>query len=204
MGKKKKEKIKLWIILLIILLVLVFVITWGKANFLGGDIDDEKKSLKERKLRLDTRYKKVQQVLDRKKSLKIKLETLCKRVLFGVRLGLVILLFLIIYILNLYWKFSFLDLVGYFGGAALAIFVLGFIFVGKSTTVFTLWRYFEQKLTLMIYGKYIDIDKHIESHEKELEKITTDKSEIDKELKEIEEAENEIKKIIEENNNNSA
>jgi chaperonin cofactor prefoldin len=203
MGKKKKEKIKLWIILLIILLVLLFVITWGNANFLSGDIDDEKTSLKERKLRLDTRYKKVQQVLDRKKSLKIKLETLCKRVLFGVRVGLVVLLFIVIYVLNLYWKFSFLDMVGYFGGGALAIFVLGFIFVGKSTTIFTLWRYCEQKLTLMIYGKYIDIDKHIEWHEKELEKITTDKSEIDKELKEIEEAENEIRRIIEENNSNN-
>ncbi len=54
----------------------------------------------------------------------------------------------------------------------------------------------------MIYGKYIDIDKHIDSQEKELAKIISDRSGIDKELKDIEEAENERKRIIEEKDRN--
>ena len=70
--------------------------------------------------------------------------------------------------------------------------------------MFTVWNYFEKKLTLMIYGKYIDIDKHIESHEKELQNITESKTSVDRELSDLVQAELEIKKILEETTGNNS
>ncbi len=82
------------------------------------------------------------------------------------------------------FQFTLLELVEYFGLAAIIILLIGFVVIGSPANFFTIWNYFEKKLTLMIYGKYIDIDKHIELHEKELQKI--DETKTDSTTKEIE------------------
>ncbi len=200
---QNKPDIKPWILFVIIVLVLIYLLTLGKADFLSELNDDRKQDLSERKKLLDHRYNRVQGILDRKKALKKKLETICKRVLLGVRLALVLLLIGGIIITYSYYKFTLLDLAGYFGVAAIGILLIGFIIVGSPANFFTMWTFAEKKLTLKIYGKYIDIDQDIAGHEKQLKKITSDKMGVEKELKDITEAEAEIKKIIEDDNSDS-
>ncbi len=90
--KDNKNGIKTWIIVLIVILVLIYLITLGNVNFLTeGDIS-KKTKLGEKKIILENRFKRVQDVLNKRKSLKRKLEKICKRVLICVRFGLVLLL----------------------------------------------------------------------------------------------------------------
>jgi hypothetical protein len=195
--KDNKVTIKVWIILVIILLVLLYMLSWGKADFLTEGGEARKLRLGEKKKILENRYKRVQEILSKKKTLKRKLETLCTKVLLGVRIGLTLLLIGIIYIAHLFFLFTLLELGEYFGLAAIVILIIGFVLIGSPTNFFSLWNYFEKKLILMIYGKYIDIDKHIEFHEKELQAIVQNKVQIDKESFELLQAELEIKKILE-------
>lgn len=174
------------VILILIILVLLYLLTFGNADLLTANREERKRKLAENKKRLEDRYARVQSLLNRKKQLRIKLETVCRRVLFGVRLTLAVLLLGVLTVLHVYGSVSVLGLVECVGAGAFTLLLVGFVWIGGPTDFFKVWTYFEKKLTLKIYGKYIDIDKHIESHEKELQQIITDTATVDNELKLIE------------------
>ena len=99
-----RANIKPWIIIVIIILVLIYLVTLGKADFFTEGNRERKIKLDEKKKILENRYKRVQDILIKKKTLKAKLEKLCKRVLLGVRLGLVLLLIGGIYAMHLFFN----------------------------------------------------------------------------------------------------
>lgn len=187
------------IIFWLIILVLLYLLTFGKANFLSKGLDDEKLRLQEKRKLLENRYSRVQDVLNKKKELKTKLEKISRRVLFGVRLGLVMILFAIVSLVYFKTTVSLLDILEYLGLASLILLLTGFVINEIPATFLGLWKRLKKKLTLMIYGKYINIDQHIASHEQELQQMDKDKSKLGREMQEIHEAEKEIEKIITEN-----
>ncbi len=198
--EQNKSNIKAGIILLLIVLVLLYLLTLGKADLLTENREERKRKLAEKKKLLEDRYNRVQNILNKKKGLKTKLETVCKRVLFGVRLSLAMLVVGGICISNLIFSVSFLVIGEYIGLLTLGLLLVGFVFIGGPTDFFKIWSYFEKKLTLKIYGKYINIDKHIETHESELQQIITDKKAVENDLHGILRLDFEIENILEERN----
>ncbi len=184
------------ITVLLILLVLAYIFSAGKVNYLSTDFYTKKKNLREKKKLIQSRYDRIQKILERKKAIKTKLDKIANVVLFSVRLILVLMILTICFWLVYYINISVIEIIEYIGGLVILLGLISFIIFGSPASFLSLWDYLGKKLKLLIYGKYIDLDKHIDSHNRELAELSVEKSEVEKELKEIKEAEIEIVKIL--------
>lgn len=194
--------------LVIVVAVLIFLFSFGKFNFIssppeqplkvgeGNKSEEKKKSLKEQRIQLDTRYDEVQQLLNEARSLKIRLERRLKLIFFGVRLSLALLFLGTCYvfhtILHADWKdtYQYIEM-----GIGLTL-VLVFVFFGVSTSLGDLWNQLRKTITLLIYKRYLTLDLEIANHSQELETIASEKLRIDEELKQLEEIDRKVTEVI--------
>jgi chaperonin cofactor prefoldin len=200
MEEKEKKTVLPIAFVILLVIVLLYLLTLGKANFLGVDLADRRKNLEERKKIVDQQHNRVAAILDSKKQLKQKLDKINLRALLITRIAVVLLLFLLCMWAKFYFLLSVLDITGYVGLCLLAVTFLAFIVFGNPSKAIDFLSYIENKLTLMIYRKYINLERHFEKHEAQISNLTNEKTKLDDMLNEIRKSENELLSILNEKN----
>lgn len=213
MAKENKRDYEelMWIgfVLLLIALIVVYLISAGKVNFLQSSNeekhphDERKKKLEERVKILDYQYERVQKILERKLTLKKELDHISKNIFIGVRLFLVFLLILFGLGAHVFLNANLRDLFNYLeiGIVVLCFFV--FVLFGNPTNITSLWDHLTKKLTLYIYGRYINLDVQIASHNEDLKSISSEKQNTQKELTELIQMKIEIQDVLSELDNHA-
>lgn len=206
-NKKDYESL-MWIgfVLLLIALIVVYLFTIGKVNLLSSK-DEEKSKENEHKEKLenririlDHRYKKVQKVLEKKQVLKGQLDTVSRYIFLGVRLVIVFIFIAVGLVAHIYLNAGFNEIVVYIQTGLVVICFLAFVIFGNPKNIIAMWSHLTKKLTLYIYGKYINLDRQIDSHNEELKNINSEKQNTEKELTELMQVEIEIQDVIAEFN----
>lgn len=203
MTRKERNAIT-WVIigLVLIFAIVAYLISIGRINFISstneknGEEDEPKKSLSERIGLLSHRYDRVQKILTSKRDLKEKLDRVCKNIFLGVRLTLVFIVISIGVLIHTLLNANFKDIVDYIQILGLLICFIGFVCFGNPINIISIWSYLTKKLTLYVYGRYINLDLEIKAHDNELEKIYIEKKEAQKELADIIEIEREIHEVL--------
>jgi hypothetical protein len=192
-NKKEDNNLILPItIIILVAIVVLYLITLGKLNYLYSDVSTKKRNLKDRKQIIDSQFAKVENLLNKKKSLKDKLDKINNRVLMIARSFIVFIIIGTSILANQALRLSLLDIGSYLGLVFLFLALISFIRFGNPENVIDFWRYIEKKLTLKIYGKYINLENHFDRHEKQKESLSKENVELEKQLKEVEEIEKEI------------
>lgn len=201
MNTESKYSNKILPVAIIILLVFVilYLVSLGKWNLLDDGLGERKKKLEDRKKLIDQQFIKIDKILEKKKSLKQKLDKINHNVLLGARLFIVLLFFVVSLVLKSIFQLSILDLTGYVGLLFLILTFLAFIVFGSPSNAIEFWNYIERKLTMKIYGKYINLENHFERHESEKLAINEESGFIQTQINEIKQAEAELLKVLEEN-----
>lgn len=206
---KKEKGVLTWVFigLLLVIAIVAYLISIGKINFVSSpnskhddDKDEFKKSLSERISLLNHRYEKVQKILTKKRDLKEKLNRVCNNIFLWVRISLVLLLIGVGIVIHALTGASFKDVVDYIQIFVLLICFLGFVRYGNPINILSIWSHVTKKLTLYVYGRYINLDLQIESHGSELEEIDIEKKEVQKRLMETTAIEKEIQEVLLESN----
>jgi Na+/H+ antiporter NhaC len=193
--EKKKEGSNLVLpitIIILIVIVVLYLISLGKLNFLDSEVKNKKRNLEERKRIIDSQFAKIESLLSRKKSLKDKLDKINLRVLIVARTLVVFIIIGASILGNQVMKLSLLDIGSYLGLIFILLAFISFIRFGNPENVIEFWRYIEKKLTIKIYGKYINLENHFDRHEKQKESLLMENIELQKQLEEVEEIEREI------------
>jgi len=176
--KQKNKALNITLIVLgVILLIIVFAITLGKSTPKLTSKEKkplekknrEPKSIEQNKKLIQNRYQKIQQVISKKETLKIKLDRIYKRSVNGFKIALVLLI--LIYNSIAYFLLELKNLGDIVNWNEAAILVIGFALFLLYDSVKDLKETgndFKMKIKIRIYGKYINIDKSIEKSKSEL------------------------------------
>ena len=171
MGNKKDEisDNEVLIVIIIIVILLLYVISLGKID--GGlvSVPEEYKDSKDDAKR---KHKRLTELLEKQQALKVKLEKKAKRAFLWVRIGLVLLWFSLMAAL---WYFNLItnleDFLNYSEAGILLLITVNFLTFGTLTDLKEYINLLKTQTENWIFGKYVDIDERIESHEKELIKL---------------------------------
>jgi hypothetical protein len=194
--EKKSDTILPIVIIILLAIVLLYLITFGKVNLLSDDSEIQKRKLEDRKKLVDQQYLKIEKILEKKKGLKQKLDKINRNILLGARLFMTLLFWGVSLVLKSYFQLSVLDLTGYVGLLLLIITFIAFIVFGSPSHAIEFWNYIEKKLTIKIYGKYINLQNHFERHEKQKLALNEESDFIQTQINEIKQAEEDVLKAL--------
>ncbi|MCG9879637.1 MAG: hypothetical protein MH472_03470 [Bacteroidia bacterium] len=197
--ENKKEDTNLILpitIIILIVIVVLYLLTLGKLNFLDSELKNKRRSLEERKKIIDSQFEKIEELLNKKKQLKLKLDKINQRVLIAARASIVFIIIAISLFVNITFKLTLLDIGSYLGLLFFIVACIAFISFGNPEKGLEFWKYFEKKLTLKIYGKYLNLEHHFEKHKKQKESLLLANEEVKLLLKEVEEQEQLEQKIL--------
>lgn len=201
MNTESKYSNKILPVAIIILLVFVilYLVSLGKWNLLDDGLGERKKKLEDRKKLIDQQFIRIDKILEKKKVLKQKLDKINRNVLLGARLFIVLFFSGVSLVLKSIFQLSILDLTGYVGLLFLILTFLAFIVFGSPSHAIEFWNYIEKKLTMKIYGKYINLENHFERHKSEKSILSNESLFIQNQIDEMKQAEANVLRILADN-----
>ena len=188
MSKKPNDKhLLLYIVIafVIIIAIIALLVSFGKIDFLNEtESTNNDNDLSERKLKLEHRHKKLKELIERKKELRIKLQNKFRWIYFWVRFGL---LFICATYNFFIWKFELAKDLGTFLNynevVLLILFALNFLFFKNLIGLKEIIDYVKNIVENRVYKKYIKIEIQIDVHSNEAVFLETELQKIEDEIK---------------------
>lgn len=181
--KEEKEVNIALAIIIIVIVILVFVVSFGQVDVTLSSPSKKKAQPKFDLKKLQSRYKKLKALIEKKEALNIKLNKKFKRIYFGVRLvlasiyvGYNALLYFVFEITNLG------DLLNWNQFALVVIALFSFIAFGTLANVKDFIDTIKMRLESKTYNKYVNITEQLELHKREEVRLTAKISSRKKEL----------------------
>lgn len=157
-------------VIIVIFIIILFIITFG--NFDADDFSKIPNEFKDTKEQAKDRHKKLFNLLERQKALKLRLEQKFKTIYLFVRIGLVLiwsgLIFLYCLLTNTHELGAILD---FSQASIIVLLALNFITFGNITNLNEFVDSLKTKTENWIYGKYINIDDKIAKNHSELKSL---------------------------------
>ena len=166
----EKDKNTFLVLLLIVLLIIIYIITFGKVNI--GNNMSFPNEFKDTKEEAERKHKRLKSLVDKQETLKRKLNKRFKIAYFFVRLVFVGLWIGIIFVLWLFHVISSLsDILDWSEAILIFVVTINFLTFGNLKNIENYIHIIKTKIENWIYGKYIAIEKKIETNKSEIKEI---------------------------------
>ena len=161
------------LIFVIVIIIIIYVGSFGQVDLTLEKVSKENDEQKYNLSKLQSRYKKLKALIEKKEALNERLNKKFKRIYFGVRLVLVSIY--LGYNAILYFVFNITnlgDLLNWNQFALIVIALFSFIAFGTLTNVQDFINNIKMRLESRTYDKYVDITEQLETHKEEVIKLT--------------------------------
>ncbi|TYB71880.1 hypothetical protein ES676_12130 [Bizionia saleffrena] len=172
MSEQEKNNTFL-IILVIVIVIIIYVGSFGQVDLTLEKVSKQNDEVKDNLNRLQSRHKKLKDLIQKKEALNLKLNKKFKHIYFGVRLvlasiylGYNALLYFVFNITNLG------DILNWNQFALMVIALFSFIAFGTFTNVKDFIGNIKMRLESRTYNKYVDITEQLEAHKEEVTELT--------------------------------
>ena len=170
MTKEDKENNEIRNILIVILVVIIivgFILSLGQLNI--TKLEAFPPEIKEDKEKAKLRHKRLSVILQKQETLNLKLQKKFKQIYFFIRLGLVILWFIILlgfYLGNFIHNLG--DVLNYSEASLFLLILVNFLTFGTLMNLENYINLIKIKTQNLVYGKYIKLEDQIEVNRTEL------------------------------------
>ncbi|TYC08458.1 hypothetical protein ES677_14350 [Bizionia gelidisalsuginis] len=172
MSEQEKNNTFL-IILVIVIVIIIYVGSFGQVDLTLEKVSKQNDEVKDNLNRLQSRHKKLKDLIQKKEALNLKLNKKFKRIYFGVRLVLASIY--LGYNTMLYFVFNITnlgDILNWNQFALMVIALFSFIAFGTFTNVKDFIENIKMRLESRTYNKYVDITEQLEAHKEEVTELT--------------------------------
>lgn len=166
----KKGSNSFWVVIVVIILFLLYVVSLGNAS--GKKITLVPDSFRDEKEEAKRKHKRLVDLIAKQEKLKAKLDKKFRRIYFGLRFGLTLIIGTIIFTLHLFRLIDDLgDFLNYVELTVLIILAFNFVTFGTVANLNDFVRMLKMRTENWVYGKYIDLDEKLNSNHEEKEKL---------------------------------